>query len=83
MLKTLRADPDAATYPTLVEAYLVRRVFDGNVKVKSLYFGDPSPGKLVDEDKQEMEPVDVVGKVYGEEAARNLGKWFMDVGLGL
>lgn len=84
LLKKLRASPDADTNPTLVEAYLMNRVFaNGNAEGGILYFEDPSPELPVGEDGLEMEPVELVRKLYGEEAASNLDKWFKDVGLGL
>ena len=84
LLKKLRASQDADTDPTLVEAYLMNRVFaNGNAEGGILYFEDPSPELPVGEDGLEMEPVQLVRKLYGEEAASNLDKWFKDVGLGL
>lgn len=84
LLKKLRASPDAHTNPTLVEAYLMNRVFaNGNAEGGILYFEDPSPELPVGEDGLQIEPVELVRKVYGEEAASNLDKWFKDVGLGL
>lgn len=84
LLKRLRASLDADTNPTLVETYLMNRVFaNGNADGGILYFEDPSPELPVGEDGLEMEPVELVRKLYGEEAASNLDKWFKDVGLGL
>ena len=84
LLKKLRASKGADTDPTLIEAYLMNRVFaNGNAEGDILYFGDPSPKLPVADDGLEMEPNELVRKLYGEEAASNLDKWFKDVGLGV
>lgn len=84
LLKKLRDSQDADTDPILIEAYLMNRVFaNGNAEGDILYFGDPSPKLPVGDDGLEMEPGELVRKLYGEEAASNLNKWFKDVGLGV
>lgn len=84
LLRKLRASPDADTTPTLVEAYLMNRVFaNGNADGGILYFEDMSSDLPIGENRLEMEPVELVKKLYGEKSASNLDKWFKDVGLGL
>ena len=94
LIKKLRASQTSFTYPTLIEAYIMERVYaNGNKGGEDLYSTDPSPrlpvlvreteGLDVDEmmGRVDVEGKDLVRILYGKEIAGNMGRWFGDVGL--
>lgn len=82
LLKELRKSASASCSATLVEAYMLQRVYsDGEDAGRELYYFDPSPSKPVDADGNEVTPADLVRILYGEECASNMARWFAEVGL--
>lgn len=62
MLKKIRHSPDGVTHPTLVEAYLSRRIFiNGNETGSNLYLDDPTPESLASTSRSGPWKGDAVG----------------------
>ena len=94
-LKKIRNSPESLTNPTLVEMYMIQRVFiNGNESGSNLYLDDPTSKSrailhVIDHEGNAeggsssalVEPVDVVRILYGYECAKNIQTWFTEVGL--
>ena len=81
ILKKLRSSPSASCSATLVEAYLMQQVFNGEDIASTPYLFDPSPVRPIDDQGNEVAPVDLVRTLYGNELASNLERWFAEVDL--
>jgi hypothetical protein len=90
MMRKLRQSPENPTDSALVEVYMCRRVLvNGNRTRARLYHHDPIPevpnlSSLSDGgncEAQLIEPLAVVGELYGFDCAKNLQSWLAEAGL--
>lgn len=96
LLKKIRQEPASLTYPTLVEAYMSRRIYINSKEAGfDLHRSDPSPelptmlrSHPYESDAEgglhslpRLEPIDIVRHLYGSDCASNLQRWFSQVEL--
>ncbi|KAJ9490144.1 hypothetical protein VN97_g3149 [Penicillium thymicola] len=97
LLLRLSRSSNQLVNPTLVQLYMLRRVYiDGNKDGQRLYWHDPSPvlpllegtkeqqrrdARNHDHHRRELQQTDILTELYGRECSANIQGWFKEAGL--